>query len=213
MDARIKKKVDKFFSAYPLRSVGKGQIMIFAGEDPTGIFYLQQGYIRQYAVAPSGAEIVVHIFQPPNFFPMGWAISRRSNRYFYQTIGEVKFYRAPVEDVLDFIRQNPDLMYELLGLYFGMIDSLFEKTVYLMSGSATNRLALEIVVGSKRFGQKEEDGSYIYRISQQELANRTGLSRETVSRDIRHVPYVIMTYGGVRVTDLDALEKHLAEQT
>lgn len=213
MNARVKRKVDKFFSAYPLRSVGKGQIIIFAGENPAGIFYLINGFVRVYAVAPSGAEVVVNIFQPPAFFPMAWAMNKQPNKYFYQAIDKLEFYRAPVEDAMEFIKENPEVALDLLSRLYSGAEGLLEKMVYLMSGSATNRLAVEVLIGSRRFGQKERDGSYLYKISQQELANRTGLSRETVSRDIRHVPYVIMTYGGVRVTDIDALEQYLSEQT
>lgn len=40
MDSEIIKKIDKFFSPYPSYEFKKGDMLIQAGVEPTGIFYI-----------------------------------------------------------------------------------------------------------------------------------------------------------------------------
>ena len=43
MDTAVSQKVKKFFSAYPLRSFAKGEIIVHAEEEPRGVLYLLEG--------------------------------------------------------------------------------------------------------------------------------------------------------------------------
>lgn len=76
-------------------------------------------------------------FKPPAFFPMSLAINNVSNPYIYEADTEVVVRQAPAQDVLEFVKSNPDVMLNLLSrkLYRGT-DGLIGRIVQLMSGSA-----------------------------------------------------------------------------
>ena len=46
MNEDIAKSIEKFFSHYPLKRFKKGQILIYGGDDPAGIFHLVSGKVR-----------------------------------------------------------------------------------------------------------------------------------------------------------------------
>jgi CRP-like cAMP-binding protein len=210
--AAVADKIDRFFSNYPRHAYPKGQILVFAGEDPGHIFYLAKGRVRKYDVSYRGDEVVVNLFKPPAFFPMSWALNGTHNEYFYKTELDTVLHTAPAEDALAFVRANPDVLLDLLSRVYRGMDGLLGKMVHLMSGTAKSRLVYELIIESRRFGKKQPDGTYVLSTSEVDFAARSGLSRETVSREIgklKQEGLVARTKDGVIIKNLQALEQSL----
>lgn len=183
----VTKKVEHFFGRFPLRRYDKGQLLLLSDENPTSIFYLVSGFVREYDISRRGDEIVVNVFKPETFFPMSWAIVKIANRYFFEADTEVTTREAPPDDVMAFITVNPDVMLDLLSrLYYG-VDGMRRRMAHLMGGSAKSRLLFELIVEARRFGAARRDGSYVLAMNESELGARSGLSRETVSREIHEL--------------------------
>jgi CRP-like cAMP-binding protein len=212
MSSGVEKKVEVFFGQYPLHTFYKGQILIYGGDDPSGIIYLIKGEVRQYDIAPNGEELVVNVYKPASFFPMHWAINKTPNRYFFEAASAVNLRQAPADEVLEFIKNNPDVMLSLLSrLYIGL-DGLLQRVTYLMGGSAYERAVYELINACKRFGKRQNDGSYMIDIAENELAKRAGLTRETFNRQARKLKekdLIEIGNGKIVVKDLDSLEASL----
>jgi CRP-like cAMP-binding protein len=57
---------------------------------------------------------------------------------------------------------------------------------YLMAGNAYSRLITELIILSKRFGQKTKGSDQILlKTTEKDLAAQTGITRETVSREFK----------------------------
>jgi CRP-like cAMP-binding protein len=212
MASEISKKVEEFFSPYSLQKINKGQILIYAGDDPSGIIYLIKGEVRQYDISPNGEELVVNVYKPGAFFPMYWAINKTPNRYFFEAATEIEMKRAPAEAVMSFIKANPDVTLDLLSRVYIGLDGVMQRLTYLMGGSAHNRTIFEVINAAKRFGVKQEDGSTIVNVAETELARRAGLTRETFNREVRKLKdkeLIEIEKGRLVVKDLLALEKRL----
>lgn len=215
MPEDIALKVDRYFSKYPKRSYPKGQILVFADEDPEHIFYITKGRVRKYDVSYRGDEVVVNVFKPPAFFPMSWAINRASNKYFYKTELETEVHVVPADDALKFIKDNPDVALDLLSRIYRGMEGLLGRMVHLMSGSARSRLLYELIIECRRTGQKNKDGSYKLDLNEVDLAARSGLSRETVSREMHKLKadgLAAVSGKGVSVSGLEALEKKIGRE-
>lgn len=215
MTPEIAQKIDQQFSKYPLRTYLKGQILIFADENPEHIFYITKGRVREYDISYRGDEAIVSIFKPPAFFPMSWAINRTPNTYFYKTEEETELHIVPVDDALEFIKANPDVLLDLLSRVYKGMDELLGRMVRLMSGTAQSRLMYEIIIGCRRFGEKHSNGSYTLKTKEVDLAAHCGLSRETVSREIHKLKdsgIISVTNAGIEVNDITALEKKLGAE-
>lgn len=215
MDPDVRAKNDQFFSKYPKRSYPKGQILVFADESPEHIFYLESGKVRKYDVSYRGDEIIVNIFKPPSFFPMSWALNRTPNKYFYKTEEPTELRIVPADDVMEYLKTNPDVTLDLLSRVYRGMDGMFGRLVRLMSGTAKSRLVHELLIESRRFGKKQDNDRILLAATESDLAARTGLSRETVSREMHKLKakgLVHVERGGIIVTDMEALERqHDAE--
>ena len=212
MPLSVAEKIEKHFSQYPKRSYPKGQILVFADENPAHIFYIVKGQVRKYDISYRGDEVIVNIFKPPAFFPMSWAINRSPNKYYYKTETETELHVVPVDDALDFIKNNPDVMLDLLSRIYRGMDGLMGRVVHLMSGSAKSRLLYELVIECRRFGTKNKNGSYSLAATEVDLAARSGLSRETVSREMHKIKdegLATVSSKGIIVKDVGILEKKL----
>lgn len=208
--ADVAAKIDACFGSYPRHSFAKGQLLLLAGENPPHIFYIKRGQVRQYDLTNRGDEVIVNIFKPPAFFPMSWAVNQTDNRYFYKAETGVEVHAVPVEAVLRFLQDNPDVMFDLLSRLYRGIDGLLGRMIQLMSATARSRLAYELVIECRRFGEPLPGGGYRLQLTESDLAARAGLSRETVSRELQKIKQrgiVSLEAKQLIVSDLPALQK------
>lgn len=212
MEPDVASKIEQFFAKFPLRKYPKGQIIIFAGEEPEHVFHIVKGKVREYDISYRGDEVVVNVFKPPAFFPMSFAINRTPNHYFFKTEEEAEIRIASVTQTLEFVKTNPDVMFDLLSRLYRGTDALLGRIVHLMSGSAESRLLYEIIIESRRFGKQGSDGSYLLAINEGDLAARAGLSRETISRTfhiLKEEGLITINKEGIRVNNLSAAEQKI----
>ncbi len=180
----VEEKVLAFFSKYKNQKYKKGELLIRADDQPQGIFYLMNGNVKVYAISKKGDELVVNLFKPKAFFPMSWAINDTPNTYFYEAVTDLELYRCPKDDTLDFIKNNPDVLFDLLSRVYLGTEGLLGKMTHLMAGSASTRLMSELGILAKRFGKKTAIGVEI-QTSEKDIASQTGMTRETISRELR----------------------------
>jgi len=210
MSEEIDEKIHAAFSQHPKRSYPKGQILIFADESPEYIFYITKGRVRKYDVSYRGDEVIVNVFKPPSFFPMSEAINHTPNKYFYKAETAVELHIVPMDAALLFLKDNPDVMLDLLSRVYRGMEGLLGRLVHLMSGSAKSRLLYELLIECRRFGKKQPDGSYALDITEVDLAARAGMSRETVSREMRRIKtagLATVDSKGIVIKDLALLEE------
>jgi CRP-like cAMP-binding protein len=215
MPTPVADKVYENFSLYPKRVYPKGHILVFADESPEHIFYIVKGRVRKYDVSYRGDEVIVNIFQPPAYFPMSWVINKTPNSYFYKTEEETEVHLVPAEKALEFLQANPDVVLDLLSRVYKGMDGLLGRVVHLMSGTARSRLIYELIIECRRFGVTKNNKNYNLTTNEVDLAARSGLSRETISREmqkLKHSGWIELTSKIITVTDISLLEQALGSE-
>lgn len=208
-------KIEDFFAQYRLRKYFKGQILILSGDDTDYIFKIVKGKVKQYDVTHQGDEIILNVYKPPAFFPMSLAINQITNPYIYEAETDIEIRQAPVGDVLAFIKENPDVMFDLLSRLYRGVDGLLGRMAHLMAGSARSRIIYELLVEARRFGTELKEGGCELHISEKDLGSRAGLSRETVSRELHKLKsekLVVIQGKGIHLTSVTALDQILNRQ-
>lgn len=215
MDDSTQKSLDDFFSQYPVKRYHSKQLLIYAHEDPTGIFYLESGEVRKYDIGPDGEEAVLNVFKPKVFFPMAWAINKTPNKYFFESSTPIEVRRAPASDFTAYLESHPKAVYDLLKQVYGGLENVQHRVILLMDGSAYHRLLFELLIEGRRSGEMRSDGSCVITVSLADLAHRAGLTRETISRELGKIiqasNFISRQGHSLVVHDFKALEKQLSE--
>jgi len=206
---KIMKKVEDFFTKYREQKAQKGHLLVMAGNDPEGIYYLTEGEIGQYDISESGQKVMVNIFRTNAFFPMSWAINKTPNEYFFEALSDIKYKVAPPDKAVELLKANPDVLFDLLARVYRGTDGMLRRTSYLMGGKALNRLGFELIVECKRGKHITQNGQCLIKLSETDLAMRSGMTRETVNRQIQKFKadnLVSVSPDGIRILDIEAFE-------
>jgi len=205
-------KIDRFFAQYPLLQYEKGQVLISANENVNHIYYIVSGQVSQYDTTDRGVQIVVNVYKNPAFFPFNQVVAGAPNLYIFEAFRATEVREAPAQDVIEFVSNNADVGFSLIQRLSVGLEAIERRMAHAMSGRSINRVTFELVTQCKRFGVKERDGSYLLDMHEHELANRAGLSRETVNRMLhilkRH-KLVAINHKMLIVLDLNGLEERL----
>lgn len=186
MEVSVSDKVEHFFEKFSLRKYAKGQILLLSGDHSENIYFLLEGKVKVYDVNYRGDEVILNVFKPGAFFPMSQAINKdSSNPYIYEAETDIMLRQAPNDAVVSFIKDNPDVMFDLLSRVYKGADGLLGRMAYLMSSSARSRLMYELLIEIKRFGKEIAQNKWEIHISEKDLGARAGLTRETVSREMQ----------------------------
>lgn len=211
----VAQKIDAFFSSCRLKKLAKNEVLFRPGEEPPGVYYLLSGQVKEYDISKQGNEIVVNVFKPPAFFPMSWAINKTPNQFFFETTDSITYRLMPADKTVVFLKDNPDVLFDLLARVYSGVDGLLRRTAHLMGGSARSRVLFEILIAAKRYGKSTGGGAVGVKLHEDELASRAGLSRETVSRElgkIKNLELIEVGRTGIIVRDISELETHLGAE-
>jgi CRP/FNR family transcriptional regulator len=179
--------IEAFFATYPTRHLERGEQLLLPDPDVIPpITFLQQGRVAQYDITDAGIKVTLNVFKPQTFFPTPSAINHQPNRYFFEvTSASATIRQAPAEAVEAFLKTHPDVTYNLLSRVFRGTEGLLGRLSLLLNGTASARLSYEVTIQADRFGERDTDGVVTLHITEEELAAHTGLSRETISRELK----------------------------
>ncbi|OGG12908.1 hypothetical protein A2773_01720 [Candidatus Gottesmanbacteria bacterium RIFCSPHIGHO2_01_FULL_39_10] len=176
------KEFEIFYKQFKLRSYKKGEILIRSDDDPQGIFCLTKGYVRQYTLSKAGIELTLHILKPISYFPMVWAINGTPNVYNFEALTDVEVGRAPKDKVVNFIKDKPKVIFELMSELLEDYAETLTRVEHLVFSDAYRRVISVLLYIAKHFG--DNDGKQIRvgnRFTHQDIATLVGVARETAS--------------------------------
>jgi CRP/FNR family transcriptional regulator len=185
MDTGKTKEFEEFYKQFKTRSYKKGEMLIRADDDPQGIFCLTKGYVRQYTISKTGFELTLHIVRPIAYFPMVWAVNGTPNVYFFEALTPVEVGRAPRDQVVNFIKDKPTIIFALLSELIERYAETLTRMEHLVFSDAYRRVISVLLYIAKHFGEEQGEGVIVpHRFTQQDIATLVGVARETASVEL-----------------------------
>lgn len=204
-------KLQNFFAKGKSFHYKKGETILRAGDTPQGVLFVKKGYVKLYSVSKCGKELTLIIFKPEDFFPMIWAFNNISNLYYLESMTTVEAWRVPKDKFLQFVKSNPDVLFELTEKILVRLGGLLNRMEYLAFGNASQKVASIIMICAERFGEKKDKQMVIQvLLTHKDIAMLVGVTRETASIEIKKLERSrIIGYHGrlMVVKDLNALQK------
>jgi len=166
-----------------LVKVTKGHTLFKEGEEGDRLFVVLDGKLKLGKSSPDGRENLQEILGPGEMFGELSLFDPGPRTATATAITDAKLLMLPHEKVLDLITSQPAVSLELLRrLAQRLRDSRGEQSD-LVFVDVPGRVAKAIIDLGERFGEQKEDGLHVkHDLTQEELAQRVGASRETVNK-------------------------------
>lgn len=183
MNTEIKNKLLKFFSSYQKVKFKKGTTILRPFDPLNGVFYLEQGFVKQFVLTEKGDEITLHIYRPETYFPIMVILSGGGNHFFFESLNDVVAYKAPQEKVLEFLQRSPDVLFDLTTRFAKAISGLSRRIELMLPEQAYVKICSLLVYLSQILGKKNNQGIELeIPFTHRDIASWTGVTRETASR-------------------------------
>ncbi|PJE65520.1 hypothetical protein COU91_01245 [Candidatus Saccharibacteria bacterium CG10_big_fil_rev_8_21_14_0_10_47_8] len=187
MDAKTRPNselIDRFKQGRKL-AYRKGEIILRAAEEPSGVYYISQGFIRVYSITDQGEENTHIIYKTGEVFPLIWVFNSIARNVIYESLGESRLWRLPKDDLLHLVKTSHNISYSLLRQAVNLFNIFADRLDNLEYTDAFERVVYRLLFLAGRFGQKKGKKIIINApITHQHIASSINLARETVSREI-----------------------------
>lgn len=204
-------------SQFPVRHYDKGQQIIFQDMVPTCCYVIRSGFVKTYAITPSGDEKPVSFDGKDDVFPMAWAFGKADTAFYYhQAYTDCELYHIPREDFLHIVQSRPKMLYRFTQY---LLDRCIDYQAHISSleqAKACDKLMHALNFLTYRFGQKLARSKIrvLLPLTQQDLANFLGLTRETTGTQLKQLEQqgIIQYHRQKYVVHRDKLERILDER-
>jgi CRP/FNR family transcriptional regulator len=165
----------------------KGDVVLRIG-DRGGAYYLKKGYIKDSSVSADGREFILFIFQPNDIFSYNWIFNQKPNDHSFRAITDCVIYEKSREGLLLFLEQQPEVALMITKRIVKRLNGLMQRMENLAFDNALKKVGSILCILGERFGKKTERGVVIQvPLTQQDIANLIGLSRETTSIEMKKI--------------------------
>jgi CRP-like cAMP-binding protein len=198
-----------FASSYPAVFFVASETIVHPGDLPQDIYVLESGSVHQLDISPTGNEVIINIFAPPAFLSVFWLFEDIENRFTYRAVDQVVARKIPRAEMQKYLLENPQFTYDTMQRLVRGLDGFVLKLTHQMYGTAEQKIATELVIEARRF-HKNSKLQIPLKIGVNDIAARTGLARETVSRQLQKMivkKLIEKSASTIIITDLAKLEQ------
>ncbi|KKM12293.1 cAMP-binding protein [Clostridiales bacterium PH28_bin88] len=168
-----------------VRRYKKNMIIFVEGEPGDGLYLVKKGKVKLSKLLEDGREKILHFLQDGDIFAEVLLFDRGPFPATAEAMEDAEIGIIRQADIEDFLRRNPGITLKILKVMSRRLRQAQLHVRDLAYMDVYARLAVTLWQLAEDHGRDTEHGRLIdIPLSQQELANLVGASRETVARII-----------------------------
>ncbi|NJN64630.1 MAG: Crp/Fnr family transcriptional regulator [Acidobacteria bacterium] len=178
--------LDRIISLARIRDLNPGETLFRKGEPADAVYAVLRGSVRVVSRSEDGREVTLRILPAGEVFgELG--LLHQGHRTATIVAGEdCGVLAIGRREFMGLLEQRPKVAIQLLGALAARIDELTAELSDLVFLGLPARLAKKLLELARLYGEPCGDGIRIARrVSQQDLANLVGTSRESVNKQLR----------------------------
>jgi len=179
------------------------------GEAGDHLLVVMQGRVKVSLISPDGKEAILSILEPGDVFGEMALLDGEPRSASVATMENCSFLVLWRRDFLPFLERNPQVALKLLAALSKRLRSTNDMVGNLSFLHLPARLARILLNLGQQYGKLTAEGIAIgLKLSQEELGNLVGVSRESVNRQIRvwvESGVLDYTHGTIILKDSDVL--------
>lgn len=181
-------ETEKLFSSGRKLNYKKGEIIQRASETPRGVYFLKEGFVREFTVSDDGNEHLTIVYEPDSIFSINWVFLNITPNVFRLAHTDVVLYRLPADKFREALTSNPAFEQEFIHILMQQIHTLSSRVENLTFSNAYDKIAYHLIHLAGRFGEPHPEGWFItLPFRHQQVAESLSMTRETASRMIQRI--------------------------
>ena len=187
------------------RSLRQGSTLFMAGDEPHDVAIVESGDIKVVTSAPNGQEVVLDVVGEGELLGELSALDGSPRSATATALSDCEIIAIPVDRFLGYLQENPTSMGALLAVVIKRLRLANQRQLEFSTSDALGRVCARLDEMASRFGVADGTAVKIeLSITQTELAQWCGLSREAVVkalRKLRNLGWVGSSDGTIVIED------------
>lgn len=176
--------IDRIAALASRRTYKRGAVVFMRGDPGDSLYGVVTGRVRISASAPGGKEVFLNIMEPGDAFGEIALLDGQPRTAAATTVSPTELIVIQREQFLALVEREPKLAVHLIELLCKRVRWTSEQMEDSSLLSAPARLAKRLLSLAKSHGRATSAGAQL-RISQEELAQFLGLSRQIVNKHLQ----------------------------
>lgn len=185
------------------------QVLFREGEKGDQLLVLLEGRVKVSLTSPDGKEAILSILEPGQLIGEMSLLDGGSRSATVTTLDACRFLVVRRQDFIGFLEHSPHVALALLQALSMRLRATNDMVGNLSFLNLPARLARVLLNLGQQYGKSSPDGVVIgLKLSQEELGNLVGVSRESVNRQVRlwvEAGLLDYVHGTLILKDSDAL--------
>lgn len=195
------------------REYKKDSHIFFQGDPLTDVYFIFSGKIKIYRLDAQGNEQIVNILKKGDMFPHQGFFRKDSYPANAQAMEDAVLIYIPIQSFEQFLIRNPEVCIKIFRILGDQIMELHQRLEEKILYNTYDQILLLLLRLTKKHGKKLNEQEFLIStlLTNRDLANMIGSSRETVNRTLSQLKKrnFIRYEDGYIVTRPDKLREEL----
>ena len=191
--------------------ISKGGILFKEGDEGEHVYVIVDGKLKLGTSSGDGRENLLSILGPGEMFGELSLFDPGPRTSTATAVTEAKLLSLSHEKLIPWLKGNPEVSLHLLARLAQRLRRTNEAVGDLVFSDVPGRVAKALMDLGARFGKQSDEGLFVHHdLTQEELAQLVGASRETVNKalaDFAGRGWLKLDGRAVLITDVERLEK------
>lgn len=221
LDAVLLKKVPLFseFSDEDLAAIAalmqgrryaKHAVLVYEGDPGDSLYIVVKGNVAVTRVSNEGKESILSILKEGDFFGEMGVLDASPRSATIKALGDVEVALLARKDFVELLGRSPQMALRMVLTLSARLRATNQAMQAASYQDIRTRLASLLLNLAKNFGERAEGGTRLtLRLTNQEMANMIGTTRETVNRMLNRFwdeKLIDMRTANIVITDPDKLQ-------
>ncbi len=167
-----------------IKNFKKNEVILFEEDTNEYMYAILSGRVKVYRSTEDGKEIILAVHREGDFFGEMSLIDRKTSPATVVALTDSVIALLSREDFFSLIRNHPALLEQLLLILCGRLRDSWQKMEMLNFKNAAQRVKILLLMLMRDHGEEQPSGDVLLdiKLTHQDIADMTGLTRETVTR-------------------------------
>ena len=193
------------------RRLARGEMVFREGDAGDSLYVIMSGKVKLARTSGDGRENLLSVLGPGEMFGELSLFDPGPRLTTAHVVSDTELISLGNDALRQFLADHPEVAMQMLAGLAHRLRRTNEGLSDLVFTDVPGRVAKALLDLSDRFGQQAEDGVLVaHELTQEELAQLVGASRETVNKalaDFAHRGWIVLGAKAVTLIDLDRLRR------